>query len=206
MKLALPALSLALTTSVTAQFYNESAAFQLVLISDDPSVNGDTLSACHSGAAIEALCLSNSNTTSKPDPIPAATFHFNFSDSVVTPNETLGQPGILTYWLQTSTTPIPSAVELYSDPTTNTAIPLFYPGADRATTIAFDENDMLNIQGYINYSTSPPTAGNTTAYYRWWTCRIYYIGYTYEALVWVEGHGEPETPGCAKVGVKRVFI
>lgn len=191
----------------TAQYTNESAPFHLVLISDNATVDGDTLSACHVGAAIESLCLSNGSSTSKPNPIAPAVFHFNTSDQVVTPNTTLGAPGVLTYELPSSP-PIPSGLGLFIDPTTNFALPLLYPGGPSGTTgvMAFDEEDLLNLQGYVNYGTSPPTGGDTVAYYRWFSCMTYYMGYEYVNLVWALGRGEPETPGCVPVSVKRVFI
>lgn len=36
----------------------QSKGFKLVLSSADSTINGQTISACHSGAAIEGLCLS----------------------------------------------------------------------------------------------------------------------------------------------------
>src|SRR5437763_14644070 len=106
MKLALLPFSLTLASLTTAQFNNQSAPFHLILESDDPAVDGDTLSTCHEGAAIESLCLSNGTSTSKPNPIAPAIFRFNTSDQVVTPNPSFGAPGILTYELQSSP-PIP---------------------------------------------------------------------------------------------------
>jgi hypothetical protein len=46
-----------------AQNYNiSSAPFNLFVLSDDPVLDGDTLSACHTGVATESLCLSHSET------------------------------------------------------------------------------------------------------------------------------------------------
>ncbi|KAF2818063.1 hypothetical protein CC86DRAFT_435402, partial [Ophiobolus disseminans] len=56
----------ALVAAASAQdsYYNiTSKPFQLVLTSADSSIN-DTVSTCHTGAALESLCLSNSNITS----------------------------------------------------------------------------------------------------------------------------------------------
>ncbi|KAJ4295350.1 hypothetical protein N0V90_007362 [Kalmusia sp. IMI 367209] len=206
MKLVLPTLALALAASTTAQYDIQSKPFRLVLSSRDDKVNGQTLSACHTGAAIESLCLSNSSSTSKPDPIAAATFRFNTSSTDQTPVSPGGAPGVLTYELQ-STPPIPSSLQFFYDPITNYALPLLFPGSGADTqTLAFDKKGLLNVQGYVNYKTSPPTAGDTTAYYRWYACSTYFSGYEYVNLVWALGDRAPETPGCAKVDVKRVFL
>ncbi|KAJ4359495.1 uncharacterized protein N0V89_000049 [Didymosphaeria variabile] len=205
MKLTTATITLAFVALTSAQYDVESKDFRLVLSSKDSTVNGQTLSACHTGAAIESLCLSGKPSTSKPDPIAAATFRFNTSSNVETPSDG-DVPGILTYKLN-ATPPIPSSLEFFYDPITNYALPLLFPGQGADTqTLAFDSKNLLNKQGYVNYKTSPPTAGNTTAYYRWYACQTYFSGYQYVNLVWALGEGKPETPGCAKVDVKRVFI
>jgi hypothetical protein len=204
MKFTLSTFALAFAALTNAQYYvNQSAPFHLVLISDDDAVNGSTLSACHTGAAIESLCLSNGNSTSSPTPIPAATFYFNTS-AIPQPASPGSTPGILGYTLQ-ATPPIPSSVEFVYDPIVNYALPQLYPG-DGGQTLAFDEQDLLNVQGYVNYSVSPPKAGDWVAYYRWFSCTTYYAGYEYVNLVFALGDTTPQTPGCAKVDVKRVFI
>jgi len=205
MKLQLPILALGLAASTSAQYLNQSKPFHLVLVSKNKTIDGDTLSACHTGAAIESLCLSNSNSTSKPNPIAPAVFTFNTSDSVVVPNVTLGVPGIVTYKLL-ATPPIPEALGLSFDPTTNIALPLLWPGDTLATTMAFDSKNLLNIQGYVDDTVSPIAAGNYTAYYNWYSCNTYYAGYQYVTLAWAVGKTKPQNPSCVKVDVKRKFI
>ncbi|KAF1964515.1 hypothetical protein BU23DRAFT_561870 [Bimuria novae-zelandiae CBS 107.79] len=207
MKLALPTLTLGLAALTSAQYDIESKPFRLVLSSKDKTVDGQTLSACHVGAAIESLCLSGVPSTSKPDFIPAATFRFNTSSTVGTPSAPAGGvPGVLTYKLN-ATPPIPSSLQFSYDPTTDFALPLLFPGTGASTqTLAFDSKNRLNVQGYVDYTTSPPTAGEYKPYYRWYACLTYFSVYEYENLVWALGDGKPETPGCAKVDVKRVFI
>ncbi|KAF2798495.1 hypothetical protein K505DRAFT_321855 [Melanomma pulvis-pyrius CBS 109.77] len=205
MKLALPTLALALAATTAAQYYNQSNPFHLVLVSKNKTINGDTLSACHAGAAIESLCLTNSVSVSKPNPIAVGVFYFNTSDQVVTPNATLGAPGILTYVLNANPN-IPESVGLYIDLTTNVALPLLYPGDTLSTTLAFDKNELLNIQDYVDDTVNPPVAGDFEAYYRWYSCTTYYSGYEYVTLTWVLGKGKPQNPSCVKVDVKRKFI
>lgn len=94
---------------------------------------------------------------------------------------------------------------LYSDPTTNVGLPLFEP-TETGTLVAFDRNDLLNIQGYVDDTVTPPVAGPQKAYYRWWVCKVNYSGYVYEDLAWVYGDRKPENPSCVKVEVKRLFL
>lgn len=80
---------LALFTSFSIVTAIQSKPFYLVIQSDDSSLQGHTLDACHEGAAIEGLC--------KASKIPKAnkayqTFRFNYTKSE--PND-----GLLTYEL-----------------------------------------------------------------------------------------------------------
>lgn len=86
-------------------------------------------------------------------------------------------------------------------------VPILAPGEDRAQILAFDEKNMLNVQGYVDWSANPPSAsGETRAYYRWYACTTYYAGYVYENLVWGLGTNGVENPTCVSVGVRRVFV
>ena len=204
MKLSHPTFALAFAASTIAQYDVKSPPFHLIVLSDDDAVNGTTISACHSGAAIESLCLSTGNSPSNPSPIAPATFYFNTSTNTqpASPGST---PGVLGYDLPTGTTPIPSTLDLYVDPTSNYAQPMFYPGYS-GQTLAVDAQDLFNIQGYVDYSVNPPKAGDNVAYYRWYVCITYFTGYQYRNVVWGLGDEEPETPGCVKVDLKRVFL
>ncbi|KZM24312.1 uncharacterized protein EKO05_0005637 [Ascochyta rabiei] len=208
MKTATSIFSLALAAATNAQFYNEtSRPFNLVLTSDNTTINGQTLSACHTGAALESLCVSGIGSVSKPNPIAPTTFNFNTSTDPFTPNATLGTPGILTWTLPTSSVGVPSSVYFNYDPTTDIALPILTPGSERPQSLAFDEQGRLNVQGYIDWTASPPNAtGTTVGYYRWYACQTYFSGYSYENLVWGLGAGKPENPTCVSVGVKRVFV
>lgn len=208
-----PLTTLLLAASTNAQcsasppFYNEtSKPFSLVLTSENSTINGSTLSACHTGAALESLCLSKGGGVSNPNPIPATTFNFNTSADPFTPNATLGTPGILTWTLKTSSIDVPSSVYFNYDPTTDSAIPILTPGSQNPQILAFDNQDRLNVQGYIDWTAYPPNStGTTQAYYRWYACQTYFSGYSYQNLAWGLGSEKPQNPTCVSVGVKRVF-
>lgn len=204
MKATLP--TAALIASTSAQYYNiTSKPFELVVTSDDGCIN-DTVSACHVGAALESLCLSNSTTISKPEFEPYSTFNFN--TTIYTPaatNPSLGQQGILTFNLPAKPV-IPSSASFNYDPTTDIAVPILGPGDQGAQQFSFDDKDELLIQGYIDWAANPPKAGNFTAYKRWYACTTYFAGYQYNNLAFGLGKHKPEDPTCVKVSVKRVFV
>ena len=189
-----------LAASAVAQNTVQSADFNLILTSTTNStLNGSYLSACHTGAAIESLCLSSQF------PIAPGVFNFNTSQYNVTYNETLGEPGWVTYVLRGGNFNWSEPLGLSYNYDSNVALPLFYPGTDQAVQFAFDPSDNLHIQSYVD-DTVFPVAIETRAYYRWYLCNTYYTAYTYQNLVWVMGKYPPQNPTCTPVGVKRVFI
>jgi hypothetical protein len=198
-----------LIAAANAQYWNiTSPPFQLVVRSENGTIN-DTLSTCHTGAAIESLCLSNSNTTSKPNPIPWSTFGFNTSSYAQPPiNHTdLGTPGILTWDLPVSNLgPVPSSVRFSYDPSTNTALPLLEPGSTNPQQLAFNSQDELIIQSYVDWTANPPASTETYGLRRWFACKTYYTGYQYENLVWGLGAEIPQNPTCIPVVVRRVLV
>ncbi|KAL6708967.1 hypothetical protein ACN47E_002094 [Coniothyrium glycines] len=207
---ALYLVSASLAKAQTSEpYYNEtSAPFHLLITSEDGSIN-TTSGACHTGAALESLCLSDSNTTSKPNPIDGAVFYFNTSVYSQEPAPGLGKPGILTWILPGSNIgPIPSSVFFSYDPTTDITLPILQPGSDRSQSLAFDSDDKLTVQGYIDWTADPPSGANGVwkNYYRWFACKTYYSGYQYENLAWALGSDKPENPTCVAVNVTRSFI
>lgn len=199
-------LVLSAIAAASAQYYNEtSAPFYLVVASTNGSIN-DTLSACHTGAALESLCLSNSETQSKPNPIQPSVFNFNTSVYSQPPASSLGTPGILT-WILPSIPPIPSSVFFNYEPTTDIAVPILSPGSDTPQILAFDARNKLVVQGYVDWTANPPNgAVDWKEYSRWYACNTYYAAYQYQSLAWGLGPGKPENPTCVEVDVTRVFV
>jgi len=187
------------TTQITAQFLNASAPFNLIVLSDNSTINGSALTACHEGAAIEGLCLGG--ILSEPTDVEYETYTFNISSYPVDVEPSIGFPGYLVWELEGGNFNLSTPVTLEFNPTSNIALPMFTP-SEYGTSLAFDVNDLLNVQGSDGYL---PTIGTTVAYYRWYICETD-GGYLYTTLAWVVGAGEPENPTCSKVDVKRVFI
>jgi len=202
MRLSSLAPLLALLPLITAQFDVPSAPFSLVVLSETNStLNGSLLYACHEGAAVEGLCravtVQDANFT---------TYTHNTSSSVPT-NASIGAPGYLIWVLEGTDFSEPETLSLNINPISNVALPLFWPSLDDEAIVAFDSNDLLNIQGYFDDRVVPiDSSGGYVAYYRWYVCTTYFQGYTYETLAWVLGQYPPENPTCQSVSVKRVFL
>ncbi|EAT86011.1 hypothetical protein HBI56_023840 [Parastagonospora nodorum] len=198
----------ALVAAASAQQYNiTSKGFQLVLTSDDGAINS-AVSACHTGAALESLCLSKTSDPSKPSPFD--TFYFNTTSTSEPPvNHTeLGAEGILTWFLPVNDYGnIPSSAYFYYDSSTDSATPILTTGTPvDVQRMSFTDKDELILQGYIDWTANPPKYAGPYGLNRWYACQTYYAGYQYTNLVWGLGAGKPENPTCLKVDVKRVFV
>lgn len=124
----------------SAQTYNTSAPFTLQLESDNATLAGQSLGACHSGAAIEELCLAGVVT----DPDYSYTFYFNVSASEVV---AAGQyeTGIIFWILHGSGFNLSEPLTFGTPPLdTNVVPPLFEP-SDEGASLAFDDDDKLFI-------------------------------------------------------------
>lgn len=97
-------------------------------------------------------------------------------------------------------------MHLEYNPSSNVAIPLFFPDADSGISVEFDVDEKLYIEGGVDdtkpYDASPAYAGDV---YNWYVCETHW-GYTYPTLAWVLGIEAPQNPSCQKVDVVRVFI
>jgi len=204
---------------------DQSADFNLVIQSSNETLHGSLLGACHNGAAHEGLCIVDNsfnyssnyvsfqfNTTRNvcTDTNSTGTFPVDCNDTPA--NATVGQTGILTWWLEYGGTESPSlrvsqAVGLAYTPTSNVA-QVEVGFADSSLYVAFDNEGLLNIQNYVDDTLEPGDVvlGYSRAYYRWYICKTYFAGYRYTALTWVLGSSPPQNPTCEKVEVKRVAV
>jgi len=134
---------------------------------------------------------------------PATPFYFNYS-SQETPDPVLGYSGLLIYNLNVgfiSSEPM----RLSIDPTSDVALPLFFPGDDEYQTVGFDKDGLMFIASNLDDTVDPPKY-ETKALYRWYICLTQY-DYLYWTLTWIVGvQTHSQNPTCVKVDVKRVFI
>ncbi|KAH8816360.1 hypothetical protein F5884DRAFT_219119 [Xylogone sp. PMI_703] len=202
MRAAIASSLLALSATALAQytFDNASDPFTLVVSSTNAAYDNHFLTACHEGAAIEALCLGG---VSGSDNVTAPTFTFNSSTYNLAnpPANGGGAQGLLIYILQPGGINEPEALTLSYNPVSNIAVPLFEPGADYATYFSFDAEDKLNLQGAVDNGSIPQ---ESAPYYNWQICQTY-VGYAYTTLAWLVGSGTSNNPTCEAVTVKRVF-
>ncbi|KAJ5118347.1 hypothetical protein N7526_009984 [Penicillium atrosanguineum] len=159
----------------------QSKPFNLVIQSAKKSINGQKLAACHSGAAIESLCLAGGGSN----------FHLNTTAGEETPIKGQGPPGTLVWRLPYTGEDNKIEYEsepmsFYSDPSTNVAMPLFEPGYDTQS-VMFDKNGQMGIYSYLDDTVTPPTGDNVKILRNWYICETYYSAYTYQTLNWVLG-------------------
>ncbi|KAL7623817.1 hypothetical protein AAE478_005372 [Parahypoxylon ruwenzoriense] len=201
----LPFLALAFSPAFAQSNYpDQSAPFNLVLSSTNKTLDGLKLAACHSGAAVESLCLDDS--VRKPE---FQTFFFN--GSAEPPSEPAYLPsGLLTWTFTGGSPPLTSSTALaflYNE-ASNLAFPLIWPG-DNSQPVSFTDDELLAVAAAVNDAVSPPRPYENSATYltdRWAICKTYWQGYGYVALQYVLGNREPQNPSCQSVTVKRVWL
>ncbi|KAI1139978.1 hypothetical protein F5Y05DRAFT_337674 [Hypoxylon sp. FL0543] len=197
-----PAFGMALAQS---NYPNQSAPFNLVLSSDNSTLNGQKLTACHSGAAVESFCLDESVSTPE-----FQTFYFNASAEPTT-NPGYLPSGLLT-WTFTGGEPAftqSTAMTFMYNPASNLAFPLIWPSDADAQPISFTAEGLLGVGANINDAVSPPEPFENYITYltdRWAICTTYWQGYQYVALQYVLGVEKPQNPSCQSVTVQRVWV
>jgi hypothetical protein len=182
---------------------DRSGNFALAIDSNNSTLNGTFLWACHEGAAIEGLCTSLERQSST-NVSSYAVFYHNTSTSA-----DFFQSGILGYDLVLSGGAVArSQMILQNSPTTNIAVPLFQPGRSKgATLVNFkDECGSMYILNSVD-DTVYPRRLRSTKMFNWYVCTAI-VGYEYQTLAWLVGDprfATPQNPTCQKVDVKRVF-
>ncbi|PHH77320.1 hypothetical protein CDD80_730 [Ophiocordyceps camponoti-rufipedis] len=189
-----------LFSSLVAADDVQSKPFNLVVKSADKGLDGQKFSACHSGAAIESVCLSGRS---------GANFYFNTTEGSQSPMPGYEPSGVIVYNLPLGGVPnhVSEPLNFYTDPSTNVAVPMFTPGSERQY-VTFDKQGQLSILSYLDDTRSPPTGSEVKALRNWYVCQTYYTGYQYRNLAWVLGNdkAKPQNPSCVKVDVVRKFV
>jgi hypothetical protein len=181
--------SLAIFSS--AQYTNQTGPFKLQLVSTDAKYNGQYLSTCHEGAAIESLCPLGSTG--------GVDFFFNYTGEAATQ----WTSGYLTWILVGGNFEVSSALTLSYDPVSNVAVPLFFPGADRAQLLSFNADGFMNIMG-SDPTIVPRNFGANVPYFRFFICNTY-VGYQMDTVAWSLGSGQPDNPTCVSVQIQQIW-
>lgn len=192
-----PALVALFFSATSAQtFPNQSGPYALKVSSDDAAINGKYLYACHSGAAIEQLCLGDKGE----NPSTFGSYYFNSSEWSEEVNGS--KTGVLVWNLPLQDTFASSALTFSYNPASNVVVLYFIPGDQNAATIAFDADDKMFVAAYVDDTVTP---GGSKAFYHWEVCNTQFGGYRYQALAWVTV-GRPINESCRGVNVTREAI
>ncbi|XXG96942.1 hypothetical protein Hte_003233 [Hypoxylon texense] len=191
--------------SAQTQYLNQSAPFNLVLSSENSTLDGLKLGACHSGAAVESFCVFANITTPQ-----FLTFYLNGTGEPPT-NPGYLPAGLLT-WTFTGGVPEftqSTAMTFMYNEASNLAFPLIWPSSANAQPVSFTDEGLLAVQANIDDTLSPPEPFENYVTYltdRWAVCTTYWQGYGYTALQYVLGNQKPQNPSCESVKVQRVFL
>lgn len=217
--------ALTATAAVQAQTYSQEGPFNLKLKSDDTSLDGKYLYACHAGAAIESLCL---GSTQDPAGSSSFNFYYNYTEYDNVPSNS----GLLT-WNLVANGPdgpitVSSPLSFNYDPGSNVATTLFMVSysqssllhhetllltfSSQTTTtpsiqVAFDNDGNLFVPTYTDDSKyvpgQYPEYPGAIALQNWQACWAQVGGYYYNVLAWVTS-GAPKNPTCKAVKVAKV--
>lgn len=192
-------LSSLLLSGFAAAQDQQSKPFNLIIKASDNSLDGQKFSACHTGAAIESLCISGDK---------GSEFFFNTTKGSNSPLDGYEPSSTLVWNLPIGNgEPVSEPMSFYYDPSTNVALPLFQPTETRQY-VTVDKNDQLALFSNSDDTVTPPVSTKTTALKNWYVCESYYLGYQYHTLNWVAGTSKvkPQNPSCVKVDVQRKFV
>ncbi|RCI08387.1 hypothetical protein L249_8859 [Ophiocordyceps polyrhachis-furcata BCC 54312] len=177
----------------------QSKPFHLVIESSDKHINGQGFTACHTGAAIESLCIYNKAERS--------TFYLNTTEGSESPLKNYEPSGVLVWNLPVQPTTYSESMSFSVEPSTNVALPLFEPSPS-SQYVTFDRQGRLAIVSYLDDTHSPPSGSQPRGLRNWYLCHTYYSAYSYHTLNWVLGSGKakPQNPSCVKVEVRRLYV
>jgi hypothetical protein len=176
----------------TAMADAQIGPFRLQLTSTNAAYNNNFVSVCRTGADIFMFCLGGNG----------AGFFLNTTSEV--------NRGILVETFDYGTYNRSFALTLTPSLTSNLATSTIHSVqyAYQATTVGFDEKDLLYLDGGLDESKMPATPPVSEGkLYRWVACKTLgpYGGVT-NTLAWLVGNGKSANPTCADVSVKRIKI
>ncbi|KAF1966432.1 hypothetical protein BU23DRAFT_603560 [Bimuria novae-zelandiae CBS 107.79] len=197
----------AFASGALAQIYNQSSVpFRLFLKSDNETLNGQSLGACHQGAAIEGLCPSGHTREDG-----AEDYNTFYQQTALEPvynlpdNDTYGP----LVWNLTvnggEIVPSYMTMDPYID--SNIVNPTFGPGNSSFTSVAFTAGGCMYNPVWLDDTVSPPVfLDEAKKVENWYTC-LTRTNYLYVTLSWKIGlTGEPQNPSCERALVIREFV
>jgi hypothetical protein len=205
MKLSFTSAILAFAASaVNAQDNYQTGPFALHITGKTNSSIDGYVSACHAGAAIEALCYAEGPAPTGRS-LASTSFFFNY-----TGYQDVGgaQVGVVYWNLPLGNQSVPEPLRFIYAPNSNVAAPMFYPSED-STLVGFDADDKLFTYNYYDDSTFVPgvrpDAGESKAYYNWYLCWQYLSGYYYQSVGWSTTL-PPQNPTCQAIDITQVLL
>ncbi|KAJ4348619.1 uncharacterized protein N0V89_009997 [Didymosphaeria variabile] len=195
-----------LASGALAQFDQSSKPFRLFLKSDNATLDGQTLGACHQGAAIEGLCPSgntHANNSTSYD-----TFYQQTQAEPTVPGADGDPYGPIVWNLTVNGGDIvPSYLQFSYDFLSDVSNPTFFPGNESYTSVSFTSAGCMYLARYLDDTVTPPQRLDTPQKVENWYICLTRWSYLYYTLNWKIGvEGVPQNPTCQKVTVYREFV
>ncbi|KAF2435457.1 hypothetical protein EJ08DRAFT_645754 [Tothia fuscella] len=190
--------------------------FRLVLQSENSTLNGRVLHACHWNVDANALCPTFIEYPDQRIKYIFTSTTINDTDSYDNGGEYMKLrmvfPPIGSNPLFTMDFRFHIQTNLYS----NIALAWFdedYAEKDEKLedrkvwdAVFFDEKGLMFKKGVADDRDVPIQENVQKNYYRWYVCNTVYNSYYYQTLVWGQGEPAPQNPTCVKVDVRREFL
>ncbi|KAI1405754.1 hypothetical protein F4819DRAFT_442637 [Hypoxylon fuscum] len=205
MRSQLSALFLGLAATAVSAQENQTGPFSLHVTGKEGSTLDGYLSACHAGAAIEALCYS---AGALPEDSFSFQYFFNYTGYTTVDDDQVGElVWKLPYTDQNGNPAVePEIMGINYVLNSNVGAPMF--GLSGTGLVGFDADNKLF--GYMYYDdstftpgTNPVPNGDGKAYYQWYVCWQYFTGYYYQSIGW-STTSPPHNPTCEPVDITQV--
>lgn len=174
-------------------YCTQQGPFKLQIESANATLNGQQFASCHSGAAIETLCVGYQGSD------------YYYNTTATPPTGDYPQQGLITWNLTYNTNQTESEpLTLQYSPFSNVAVPVLEPTEYNDAYFSFTSDGYLAIAQSIDDTVVPAAyVSPPKLVQNWYVCQTYYGGYRYTTLAWVVGVDAPQNPSCQKVSVKR---
>lgn len=205
----LPGIFVSLVTAQGPDAPIQTGPFYLQIQSNDSTVDGRYLASCHTGAAMQTLCLGDST---KPGGTNAYSSLYFFNQTVDRP-DSQQDLGYITWNLPLSTggdvyqnVSLPLSL-VFNNVGSNVVPTSISVGTSNPQLVGF-HNDVLYIPNWIDDSTFvegvyPNITGEVQQLSQWHACSTLFGSYYYQALAWVTS-GAPHNKNCRPVDVVKV--